>query len=58
MGANLIPNLKDFSTQTRNFSGDADAVVDGRIQPGPHRVLRFDVLLQNSGDADVHLGSP
>ena len=58
MGANLIPNLKDFSIQTRSFPADTDAMVDGRIQPGPHRLLRFDALVHNAGNADVHLGSP
>ena len=38
--------------------GDQHEVGDGCVPPGSHRVLRFDFVSQNVGDADFVIGRP
>jgi hypothetical protein len=60
MGVNLVPIVRDFSIETVN-PGDPDyqhSVDDGCITPGTHRVMRFDFLTHNKGDADLDVGNP
>lgn len=57
MGANLIPLLRNFSIDP-NFTGDQHELEDGCITPGTHRVLRFDFVSQNVGNADFVIGRP
>jgi hypothetical protein len=58
MGANLVPIVRNFSIHHENFSTVDHAVEDGCVTPGPHRVMRFDFLSHNIGDADLVVGSP
>jgi len=56
--ANLIPFVDNFQVQTAVFSSTTPDVQDGYIQPGKHRILRFDFLVLNAGHLDLILGSP
>ena len=58
MGANLVPIVRDFSIHTESFSQEDHSVQDGCVTPGTHRVLRFDFLSHNVGDADLVVGAP
>jgi hypothetical protein len=40
------------------FAAEACSVVEGGIQPGDHRVLRFTVGVANVGTADLYIGDP
>src|SRR6266404_472909 len=57
MGANLIPLLRNFSIDA-NFTGDQHEIDDGCITAGTHKVLRFDFVSQNVGNADFVIGRP
>src|SRR6266700_8074064 len=57
MGANLTPAVRNFSIDP-NFVGDPHEIDDGCITSGTHKVLRFDFLSQNVGDADFVVGRP
>src|SRR5436190_6046131 len=57
MGPNLIPGVRNFQIQS-DFEGSAHEIDDGCIPPGKHRVLRFDFLSKNVGDADFVVGRP
>jgi hypothetical protein len=57
MGANLIPLIRNFSIDG-NFTGDQHEIDDGCITPGTHKVLRFDFVSQNVGNADFVIGRP
>src|SRR6266849_7194914 len=57
MGANLIPGVRNFSIDA-NFVGDPHEIDDGCVSPGKHRVLRFDFLSKNVGNADFVIGRP
>src|SRR6266481_8746437 len=57
MGANLIPAVRNFSI-TSDFVGDAHEIDDGCVPPGKHKVLRFDFVSQNVGNADFVIGRP
>jgi hypothetical protein len=56
--ANLIPFAANFYIQTTTFYSSTPDVVDGCIQPGKHRILRFDFLVHNASRNDLILGSP
>ncbi len=58
MGANLIPVVRNFSITSKTFSAGDCAVVEGCAVVGTRKLLRFDFLCWNAGNADVHLGSP
>src|ERR1700693_3886934 len=57
MGANLIPRVRNFSIDD-NFTGDQHEIDDGCVTAGTHKVLRFDFVSQNIGDADFVVGRP
>jgi hypothetical protein len=58
MGANLVTIVRNFSIDTETFAAGDGSVLDGCIVPGTHRLLRFDFLSHNAGNADLHVGSP
>jgi hypothetical protein len=58
MGARLVPIVRNFTISQEVFTIGSRDVLDGCITPGAHRLLRFDVLCHNSGDADIVVGAP
>src|SRR6266478_235078 len=58
MGANLVPIVRKFSIQNKTFQAGDCAVVEGCAVIGTRKLLRFDFLCWNAGNAAVHLGSP
>ena len=59
MGANLVTRIRNFRFELRNFTTQDDGFTrDGCIGAGPHRLLRFDFLTHNAGNADLHVGPP
>jgi len=58
MGANLVPIVRRFTIETKTFSASDCAVVEGCNIAGTRKLLRFDFLCWNTGNADVRMGSP
>ena len=59
MGADLVTILRNFSIEpSRTFTSSSDDVLDGCITPGTYRLLRFDFLSHNAGNADLNFGPP
>src|ERR1700730_3621649 len=58
MGVNLVTITRTFGIHTETFAADSHDVQDGWVTPGTHRVMRFDFLSHNVGDADLVVGSP
>lgn len=58
MGANLVTIVRNFAISVETFGPGAHDVQDGCVTPGQHRVMRFDFLSHNVGDADIAVGSP
>ncbi len=58
MGVNLVTRVRNFYVQEENFDAESHEVHDGCVTPGTHRVVRFDFLTYNAGDADFVIGSP
>jgi Lysyl oxidase len=58
MGVNLVPIVRQFQIDTRFFSAGSCAVAEGCVVPGMRKLLRFDFLCWNAGDADLSIGSP
>lgn len=58
MGVNLVTRVRNFSIQSRTFSASDHDVQDGCVTPGSHKLLRFDFLSYNAGNADLVIGSP
>ena len=58
MGVNLVPIVRGFWIDTRFFSSSSCAVVEGCTVPGLRKLLRFDFLCWNAGDADLPVGNP
>lgn len=58
MGVNLVTRVRNFHIQSRTFSASDHDVQDGCVTPGSHRLLRFDFLSHNVGNADLVVGSP
>lgn len=58
MGVNLVTRVRSFSIHNETFSSSDHDVQDGCVTPGSHKVLRFDFLSYNAGDADLVVGSP
>jgi len=44
--------------QTVTFSSSSCAVIEGMVQPGTRRLLRFSTETRNQGSADIYLGDP
>lgn len=57
-GVNFVPGLRDFSISTESFDASSSDVEDGHVTPGEHRLLRFDTIIYNVGDADAEIGRP
>lgn len=57
-GINFVPGVRDFSISTETFDASSSDVEDGHVPPGEHRLLRFDTIIYNVGDADAELGRP
>jgi len=55
---NLIPVIQNSQIQERTFSATACEVMEGCTVAGSRRLLRFDLLTPNVGEADLYLGSP
>src|SRR5215210_9222214 len=58
MGVNLVTRVRNFSIDQQTFSTSDHDVQDGCVTPGTHKLLRFDFLSYNAGDADLVVGSP
>ena len=58
MGVNLVTITRNFAIHHETFAADSHDVQDACITPGAHRVMRFDFLSHNAGDADLVVGSP
>lgn len=58
MGVNLVTRVRNFSIHSQTFSASDHDVQDGCVTPGSHKLLRFDFLSHNAGDADLVVGSP
>jgi hypothetical protein len=58
VGVNLVTKVRGFYIEERDFPADSHDVQDGCITAGGHRVLRFDFLSHNAGNADLVIGSP
>jgi len=58
MGANLVPIVRNFFITSETFAADSHSVQDGCVTPGTHRLMRFDFLSHNIGDADLVVGAP
>jgi hypothetical protein len=58
MGVNLVTRVRNFYIQSRTFTASDHDVQDGCVTPGNHRLLRFDFLSHNAGNADLVVGSP
>jgi hypothetical protein len=58
MGANLVPIVRRFSIHNELFEDGSHSVMDGCVTPGWHKVMRFDFLSHNIGDADLVVGDP
>ena len=59
---NLIVDSKTLQNhwivRDEDFSATACSVIEGGVQPGAHRVLRFTVSTPNVGTADIFIGDP
>ena len=58
MGVNLVTIVRNFHIRHETFSTSDHDVQDGCVTPGAHRVMRFDFLSHNVGNADLVVGSP
>ncbi|MFD1565844.1 lysyl oxidase family protein [Haloarchaeobius amylolyticus] len=57
-GVNFVPGVRNFNISTEVFDESSPDVEDGFVTPGEHRLLRFDMIIYNVGDADAELGRP
>ncbi len=55
---NLTPVIQNTQIQERTFSASACEVMEGCTVAGSRRLLRFDLLTPNVGEADLYLGAP
>ncbi len=58
MGANLVTIVRNFRIEEKTFVATDHDLLDACITVGPHRLLRFDLLTHNVGNADLHVGKP
>jgi hypothetical protein len=56
MGANLVPVVRNF--YIKHEESDQHSIADGCVETGTHKLLRFDFLSHNIGDADLVVGAP
>jgi hypothetical protein len=57
MGVDLVNRVRNFSIESRTFSPSDHDVQDGSVTPATHKLLRFDFLSHNAGDADLVIDS-
>ncbi|MDB4930587.1 MAG: Lysyl oxidase [Myxococcaceae bacterium] len=55
---NLIPIIQNTQIQERTFGASACEVMEGCTVVGSRRLLRFDLLTPNIGEADLYFGAP
>ena len=48
----------NWVTRVEDFPADFCSVIEGGVNAGTHKVIRFTVTTPNVGDADVYVGSP
>jgi hypothetical protein len=48
----------NWVTRVEDFPASFCSVIEGDVQPGTHKVIRFTVTTPNIGDADVFIGDP
>src|SRR3954470_19207467 len=41
-----------------NLPADACSVIEGGVNPGVHKIVRFTVMTANVGNADINIGNP
>ncbi len=58
MGADLIAKVRNFSIETKDFPADSPEVAEDCATAGTHRLLRFDFVASNVGNADFVIGDP
>jgi hypothetical protein len=59
MGANLVPDVRNFFITHETFGVNSGDVKDGCVQPNLlYKLLRFDFLSKNIGDQEFNVGSP
>jgi hypothetical protein len=58
MAARILPIVRNLTVSTEEFTVGSRDVLDGCVATGPHRLLRFDILCHNAGDADLVLEPP
>ena len=57
-GANLVPIARHFVIQQITFGANYHSVLDGCVDPGHRRIMRFEFLIHNIGTEDVVIGNP
>jgi len=55
---NLTPVIQNTQIQERTFGASSCEVTEGCTVAGSRRLLRFDLLTPNIGEADLYLGAP
>lgn len=58
MPIKLVLTVRNFFIENRSFVEDDQDVLNGHVNVGTHRVLRFDLLVHNASAVDLHLGQP
>jgi hypothetical protein len=48
----------NWVTRVEDFPASFCSVIEGDVEPGTHKVIRFTVTTPNIGDADVFIGNP
>ena len=49
---------QQWVVRDENLPANYCSVIEGGVQPGVHRIIRFTVMTPNVGDADIYIGSP
>lgn len=55
---NLVPGMSGFLITRETFGENDDSVLDECVEEGEHRLLRFDVWVNNEGLVPFFLGTP
>jgi hypothetical protein len=55
---NLVPVIRNPQLQRKSFAAGSCEVMEGCTVPGSRRLLRFDLITPNIGNADLYLGNP
>jgi hypothetical protein len=59
MGADLVTIVRHFRIEpSTTFTSTSGDVLDACVAPGTYKLLRFDFLSHNAGNADLAFGSP